>query len=112
MKWHLDLTQTHALRHLANMNGRMSGVNPTALAQSLGHSLQINEGTYTKRQATKTTIDLLLNSQKQPLGLTSAIAAAKSLLATHTSRQAREATIDLLAAIYHEDAEAIAEMLR
>ncbi|HAA27411.1 MAG TPA: hypothetical protein DCE56_06640, partial [Cyanobacteria bacterium UBA8553] len=61
--WHLDLTQTHALRHLANMNGHTSGVNITALAQSLGHSTVINESTYTKRQATKTKLDLLLNSQ-------------------------------------------------
>ncbi|HBE50466.1 MAG TPA: hypothetical protein DDW76_17120, partial [Cyanobacteria bacterium UBA11369] len=60
VKWHLDLTQTHALRHLANMNGRTSGVNPTALAQSLGHSVQMNENTYTKRVATKTKLDLLL----------------------------------------------------
>ena len=110
--WHLDKTQTHALRHLANMNGRMSGVNPTALAQSLGHSLQMNENVYTKRQATKTTIDLLLNSSKQPLALPGAIAIAKTLLTTHTSKVAREAVIDLIAAIYHEDADAITEMLR
>ena len=112
VRWHLDLTQTHALRHLANMNGRISGVNPTALAQSLGHSVQVNENTYTKRVATKTKLDLLLNSQKQPLTLASAILATKTLLMTHTSRVAREAVIDLLAAIYHEDAEVIADMLR
>ncbi|HAX78986.1 MAG TPA: hypothetical protein DCY88_24980 [Cyanobacteria bacterium UBA11372] len=112
IKWHLDKTQTHALRHLANMNGRMSGVNPTALAQSLGHSLQTNENVYTKRQATKTTIDLLLNSQKQPLGLTSAIEVAKTLLTQHPSKVVHKAVIDLLAAIYHESADAITEMLR
>ena len=112
LKWNLDLTQTHALRHLANMNGRMIGLNPTQLAQSLGHSVQMNESVYTKRQATKTTIDLLLNSQKQPLGLTNAIAAAKTILKGNSSRQALEAVIEVLAAIYHEDLDTIADMLK
>ena len=110
--WHLDLTQTHALRHLANMNGHTSGVNPMTLAQSLGHSITINESTYTKRQATKTKLDLLLNSQKQPLGFTSAITTAKTVLQAHPSRQAQEAVIEALAAIYHSDLNTIADMLR
>ena len=112
VKWNLDKTQTHALRHLANMNGHTSGVNPMTLAQSLGHSITINESTYTKRQATKTKLDLLLNSQKQPLGFTSAIAAAKTVLQAHPSRQTQEAAIELLAAIYHSDLDTIADMLQ
>ena len=94
------------------MNGRISGFSPSALADNLGHSVQVNEDTYTKRVATKTKLDLLLNSQKQPLTLAWAVLVTKTLLMTHTSRMAREAVIDFLAAIYHEDAEAIADMLR
>ncbi|KHG41955.1 MAG: site-specific integrase [Aphanizomenon flos-aquae KM1D3_PB] len=72
-------TQTHALRHLANLNGMMAGVSLEKRAMSLGHSPTMNDQVYKKRQTTKTTIDLLTQSNHQALPLQTAIAIAKQL---------------------------------
>jgi hypothetical protein len=62
IKWNAPFTQTHADRHLANINGMQAGIPLEVRAQSLGHTSTMNDSVYKKRQATKTTIDLLLNS--------------------------------------------------
>lgn len=72
-RWNKGFTQTHALRHLANLNGQMAGISQEARAKSLGHSLQMNENVYKRRANTKTTIDLLTQSTKEAIPLNGAI---------------------------------------
>lgn len=78
-RWNKGFTQSHALRHLANLNGQMAGMSQETRAKSLGHSTQMNEGTYKKRANTKTTIDLLTHSTKEAIPLSSAIGVLKQL---------------------------------
>jgi integrase len=59
VKWNAPITQTHALRHLANINGIQAGIPIEVRAMSLGHSTTMNETVYKKRCATQTMIDLL-----------------------------------------------------
>ncbi|MCC3576157.1 MAG: hypothetical protein JGK30_32130 [Microcoleus sp. PH2017_40_RAT_O_B] len=72
-------TQTHALRHLCNLNGMMGGVSLETRAMSLGHSPTMNDTVYKKRQTTKTTIDLLTKSNNQAIPLSSAIKVLKQM---------------------------------
>lgn len=88
-------TQTHALRHLCNLNGMMSGVSLETRAMSLGHSPTMNDTVYKKRQTTKTTIDLLTNSDNQAIPLGSAIKLLKQMGATPNTQ-----AIAIVAAIY------------
>lgn len=88
-------TQTHALRHLANLHGIMAGVPLEKRAMSLGHSPAMNDSTYKKRRTTETTLDILTSSNSQAIPLQSAIVVAKQLGCTD------EKSIKLLAAIYN-----------
>ncbi|MBH8563747.1 hypothetical protein I8748_16375 [Nostoc sp. CENA67] len=88
-------TQTHALRHLANLNGMMAGIPLEKRAMSLGHSPTMNDTVYKKRQTTKTTLDLLTQSTNQAIPLQSAVAIAHKLKCTD------DKSIKLLAAIYN-----------
>lgn len=97
-------TQTHALRHLCNLNGMMSGVSLETRAMSLGHSPTMNDTVYKKRQTTKTTIDLLTKSDNQAIPLDSAIKVLKQL-GIDTGK------IALLASIYNVTPNKIAELL-
>jgi integrase len=45
-KWNAPFTQTHALRHLANINGMQAGIPLEVRAQSLGHTPAMNDSTY------------------------------------------------------------------
>jgi hypothetical protein len=72
-------TQTHALRHLSNLNGMMGGVSLETRAMSLGHSPTMNDTVYKKRQTTNTTIDLLTKSDNQAIPLNSAIKVLKQI---------------------------------
>ena len=56
ISWGAPTTQTHALRHLANINGIQAGIPQEVRAQSLGHTVQMNESVYKKRQGTQTTL--------------------------------------------------------
>ncbi|MFN6486267.1 MULTISPECIES: hypothetical protein [unclassified Nostoc] len=87
-------TQTHALRHLSNLHGLMSGVSLEKRAMSLGHSPAMNDSTYKRRRTTQTTLDLLTNSTHQTIPLASAITIAKQFGCTETK------SVKLLAAIY------------
>ncbi|MBL1203208.1 MAG: hypothetical protein FWK04_30090 [Nostoc sp. GBBB01] len=88
-------TQTHALRHLANLNGMMAGIPLEKRAMSLGHSPTMNDTVYKRRQTTKTTLDLLTQSTNQAIPLESAVTIAKKLGCTD------EKSIKLLATIYN-----------
>ncbi|MEG4338542.1 hypothetical protein [Microcoleus sp. D3_18_C2] len=105
-RWDKGFTQTHALRHLANLNGQMAGMSQETRAKSLGHSTQMNEGTYKKRANTQTTIDLLTQSTTEAIPLGSAIGVLKQLGSDVKN-------VKLLAAIYgitpHEVMELLAE---
>jgi hypothetical protein len=78
-RWNKGFTQSHALRHLANLNGQMAGMSQETRAKNLGHSTQMNEGTYKKRANTKTTIDLLTRFTKEAIPLSSAIEVLKQM---------------------------------
>ncbi|MEG3975206.1 hypothetical protein QT970_11355 [Microcoleus sp. herbarium8] len=101
-----DFTQTHALRHLANLSGQMGGMSQETRAKSLGHSTQMNEGIYKRRANTETTINLLTQSTKEAIPLGSAIGVLKQI-------GSNAQCVDLLAAIYgitpHEVIELLAE---
>ena len=80
VSWDAPFTQTHALRHLANINGIQAGIPQEVRAQSMGHTVQMNESVYKKRQSTQTTIDLLLNSNSNAIDFVSALTEAKKLV--------------------------------
>jgi integrase len=71
------ITQTHALRHLANLNGMMAGIPLEKRAMSLGHSPEMNDKVYKKRATTKTTLDILTRNDNQAIPLESAIKVCK-----------------------------------
>ena len=52
-------TQTHALRHLANYHGKLSGLTRDQRALSLGHSQTMNDK-YDKHQTTRNQVNLLM----------------------------------------------------
>ena len=97
-------TQTHALRHLANLNGMMSGVSLETRAMSLGHSPTMNDAVYKKRQTTNTTIDLLTRSDNQAIPLGSAIKVLKQL-------GTDDGKVALLASVYSISPDEIVELL-
>ena len=107
-KWNAPFTQTHALRHLANINGMQAGIPQEVRAQSLGHTVQMNENVYKKRQSTQTTIDLLLNSNTNAIDFVTALAEAKKLVQSEPDK--KEYTVRLLSIIYQKDIKAIAEL--
>ncbi|WP_293355070.1 MULTISPECIES: hypothetical protein [unclassified Microcoleus] len=104
VRWSKSLSQTHALRHLANLNGQMAGMSQETRAKSLGHSMQMNEGTYKKRANTQTTIDLLTQSTAEAIPLGSAIGVLKQLGCDAKN-------IKLLAAIYGITPDEVMELL-
>lgn len=57
--WEAPFTQTHALRHLANINGIQAGIPLEIRAMSLGHTPAMNDSVYKRRRATQTILDLL-----------------------------------------------------
>ncbi|MEG4521171.1 MULTISPECIES: hypothetical protein [unclassified Microcoleus] len=103
-RWNKGFTQSHALRHLANLNGQMAGMSQETRAKSLGHSTQMNEGIYKKRANTQTTIDLLTHSTTEAIPLASAIGVLKQLGSDGKS-------IKLLAAIYGITSDEVMELL-
>jgi integrase len=108
-KWNAPVTQTHALRHLANINGMQAGIPQEVRAQSLGHTVQMNESVYKKRQSTQTTIDLLLNSNQSAIDFVTALTEAKKLVKEDENN--REIIIRLLSVIYQKDSRSLGELL-
>ena len=108
-QWNAPFTQTHALRHLANINGIQAGIPQEVRAQSLGHTVQMNESVYKKRQSTQTSIDLLLNSNTNAIDFVTALAEAKKLV---TSKEVdRDSVVRLLSIIYQKDAKEISKLI-
>ncbi|MBD2481537.1 recombinase [Planktothrix sp. FACHB-1365] len=66
------VTQAYAFRHLGNQLGEKYGIPQETRARSLGHSVAMNDSTYKSRENLQTTVDLLTNYSKQPLGLDAA----------------------------------------
>ena len=108
-KWNAPFTQTHALRHLANINGIQAGIPQEVRAQSLGHTVQMNESVYKKRQSTQTTIDLLLNSNQNAIDFVTALAEAKKL--AKENEICKSTIARLMSIIYQKDSKTISELL-
>ena len=109
LDWNAPTTETHAFRHLANINGIQAGIPQEVRAQSMGHTVQMNESVYKKRQSTQTTIDLLTNSNSNAIDFVTALAEAKKLVAKDESK--REFTAQLLSIIYQKNQDDIIELL-
>jgi hypothetical protein len=108
-KWNASFTQSHAFRHLGNLNGMAAGISQEVRSQSLGHSPQMNESVYKKRQHTTETLNLLLNSNKQAIDLLSAINEARTLLLAFPG--CANPLSKLLAKIYSKDEKEIIKLL-
>lgn len=108
-RWSAPITQTHALRHLANINGMQAGIPLEIRAQSMGHTPGMNDSTYKKRQSTQTTLDLYNNSNQNAIDFVTALAEAKKLVTEDETN--REVIIRLLSIIYQKDSKALTELL-
>jgi len=71
--WHCPVTQTHALRHLSNQNGKQAGISIDDRAANLGHSITLNEKVYLSREHTKTRLGAIDNMSKRQLPLEGAL---------------------------------------
>ncbi|MEM7593365.1 MAG: hypothetical protein AAF383_17920, partial [Cyanobacteria bacterium P01_A01_bin.83] len=107
--WNAPFTQTHALRHLVNINGVQAGIPQEVRAQSLGHTVQMNESIYKKRQSTQTTIDLLLNSNSNAIDFVTALTEAKKLV--KEDERNKQMSARLMSIIYQKDSKVISELL-
>jgi hypothetical protein len=81
-RWNAPITQTHALRHLANQNGRQAGISAEDRAANLGHSVTMNTATYLKREATNTRLAAIDAQNSRVMPLEGAIAVLKRVGAT------------------------------
>ena len=108
-RWNAPVTQTHAFRHLANVNGMQAGIPLEIRAQSMGHTPAMNDSTYKKRQSTQTTIDLLLNSNTSAIDFVTALAETKRLVTKNEVD--RDSAVRLLSIVYQKDVKAIDELL-
>jgi hypothetical protein len=81
-RWNAPITQTHALRHLANQNGKQAGISAEDRAANLGHSVGMNTATYLKREATNTRLAAIDAQNSRTLPLDGAIAVLKRVGAT------------------------------
>jgi integrase len=108
-RWNAPITESHAFRHLANINGMQAGIPLEVRAQSFGHTPAMNDSTYKKRQGTQTTIDLLLNSNTQAIDFVTALNAAKAL--TKDNPDSKQVIALLVAKIYQKDSSEIIKLL-
>jgi hypothetical protein len=81
-RWNAPITQTHALRHLANQNGKQAGFSAEDRAANLGHSVTMNTATYLKREATATRLAAIEAQNNRMMPLEGAIAVLKRVGAT------------------------------
>jgi len=108
-RWNAPSTETHAIRHLANVNGMQAGIPLEVRAQSLGHTPAMNDSVYKKRQGTQTTIDLLLNSNQDAIDFVTALSSIKKLLKDRPDD--KQLTSEILSIIYQKRREEIEELL-
>jgi integrase len=71
-EWDCPVTQAYAFRHLGNQLGEKYGIPQETRARGMGHSVKMNDSTYKSRENLQTTVDLLTNYARQPLGLDAA----------------------------------------
>ena len=109
VKWNAPFTQTHADRHLGNINGMQAGIPLEVRAQSMGHTPAMNDSVYKKRQSTQTTIDLLLNSNQNAIDFVTALTSIKNLVKTQPEQKQFAAKI--LSIIYQKSEDEIVELL-
>ncbi len=109
VQWNAPFTQTHADRHLGNINGMQAGIPLEVRAQSMGHTPAMNDSVYKKRQSTQTTIDLLLNSNQNAIDFVTALTSIKNLVKTQPEQKQFAAKI--LSIIYQKSEDEIAELL-
>ena len=108
-RWDAPTTETHALRHLANVNGMQAGIPLEVRAQSMGHTPAMNDSVYKKRQGTQTTIDLLLNSNQNAIDFVTAMAEAKKLVKQNEND--KQIIAKLLSVIYQKRQDEIEGLL-
>jgi hypothetical protein len=108
-RWNAPTTETHAFRHLANINGMQAGIPLEIRAQSMGHTPAMNDSTYKKRQSTQTTLDLYNNSNQNAIDFVTALAEAKKLVKTQP--EYKDYTALLLSIIYQKNHSEINELL-
>ena len=108
-RWNAPTTETHAFRHLANVNGMQAGIPLEIRAQSMGHTPSMNDSTYKKRQSTQTTIDLLLNSNTNAIDFVTALVEAKKLVKEQPANQ--EVIVKLLSIVYQKNIKDINDLL-
>ena len=108
-RWKAPFTQTHADRHLGNLLGLQAGIPVEVRAQSMGHSVTMNESIYKKRQGIQTQIDVLTQSNKQAIDFTSGIIEAKRVIEKFPKSQV--AIVELLAKIYQKSETDIESLL-
>ncbi len=109
IKWKAPFTQTHADRHLGNLLGVQAGIPVEIRAQSMGHSVTMNESTYKKRQGIQTQIDVLTQSNKQAIDFTSGLLEAKQIIKKYPSSEV--AVVELISKIYQKSESGIEELL-
>ncbi|BAZ46840.1 hypothetical protein NIES4102_38800 [Chondrocystis sp. NIES-4102] len=109
VKWNAPFTQTHADRHLGNINGMQAGIPLEIRAQSMGHTPAMNDSVYKKRQSTQTTIDLLLSSNTSAIDFVTALNQVKKLVESQLSQ--REFAAQILAIIYQKNQKEIIKLL-
>jgi hypothetical protein len=107
--WDAPFTQTHADRHLGNINGMQAGISDGVRAKSLGHTVAMNDSGYKKRLGTQTTIDLLLNSNQNAIDFVTALGEAKKLVKAHP--EYKDIIAQLLSIIYQKNTNEINRLL-
>ncbi len=98
VNWNAPFTQTHADRHLGNLLGVQAGIPVEIRAQSMGHSVIMNDSTYKKRQGIQTQIDVLTESNKQAIKFTSGLLEAKQIIKKYPSSEV--VIVELVSKIY------------
>jgi hypothetical protein len=108
-RWNAPTTETHAFRHLANINGMQAGIPLEIRAQSMGHTPAMNDSVYKKRQSTQTTLDLYNNSNQNAIDFVSALAESKKLVKTYPEH--KDFAAQLLSIIYQKNHSEISNLL-
>ncbi|MDJ0680460.1 MAG: hypothetical protein QNJ18_11415 [Xenococcaceae cyanobacterium MO_167.B52] len=107
--WNAPFTQTHADRHLGNLLGVQAGIPVEIRAQSMGHSVTMNETTYKKRQGIQTQIDVLTQSNKQAIDFTSGLLEAKQIIKKYPNSSV--AIVELISKIYQKSEHEIEDLI-
>ena len=109
LDWKAPFTQTHADRHLGNLLGVQAGIPVEIRAQSMGHSVTMNQTTYKKRQGIQTQIDVLTQSNKQAIDFTSGLLEAKQIIKKYPNSSV--AVVELISKIYQKSEHEIEDLL-